>query len=523
MFSLTKTLWIKPKPSRNISWLIQKVVEKHGITFVNSAGNNGPALSTAGVTVGNVHHSVIDVGAYLTSEMKQFMYNHVLPGNHMVFPFSARGPCIDGTLGVSIVAPGAAVTGVSKQMLTNADLLQGTSMSSPYVVGSIACLISALKAENIPFSPFQIKLALINSAFIPGKEHYDAFHSGYGVLQVDAAFELLKHLAPCLPPSVTDIRIQVNGNEKRGIYLREKWEVESPKDFRINVNTLFPHAENLEEQIKFETAVTLKVSPGAESFVQIPKHFRLPSGNVLLHLDPTKLEPGKAHYAEVLGIDEASPAIGPLFRIPITVIIPEQVTKTEGYCLKKTIKTESGVPQRSFITCPAGSVAVALILKLKDGCRSANFIAQACTIYNKKVYLQEFKKKLHEKEEICFWFKTYGISATMEICLTQDWDTATPTTIDAEIKFFGYSLNQTALSSANLSNEIVFTNHLRGYKLLPKVCFTKFCQPIQPSSAVILPSQKRESVGDDGLNLCLLLTYNYKGSTLESSVLPIPF
>ncbi len=63
-----------------IGELMGEVINNHGVIWVASAGNDGPALATVGTPPDIATNSVIGVGAYVSSEVCEIKnYNYICP------------------------------------------------------------------------------------------------------------------------------------------------------------------------------------------------------------------------------------------------------------------------------------------------------------------------------------------------------------------------------------------------------------------------------------------------------------
>ena len=95
-------------------------------------------------------------------------------------------------------------------------------MSSPNACGGFALVLSALKAQNVPYSPMSVRRAFENTAaLIPNTEQ---FAQGRGMIRIEEAFN---HAAECADDGGAFerlVRFDVNcggGHGTRGVLLRE--------------------------------------------------------------------------------------------------------------------------------------------------------------------------------------------------------------------------------------------------------------------------------------------------------------
>jgi tripeptidyl-peptidase-2 len=174
------------------SRLTDDLVRTRGITFVGSAGNNGPCLSTVGAP-GGTTASCIGVGAYVTKSLMSAAYSLLTDLPETGFNWSSAGPALEGEIGVSVLAPGGAVTGVPTWTLNGKQLMNGTSMAAPHVAGCVALLLSAARAAGVPTSPVSLRRALENSA-APLPE-VSPLVQGSGLVQLSRAWTLLSDAA----------------------------------------------------------------------------------------------------------------------------------------------------------------------------------------------------------------------------------------------------------------------------------------------------------------------------------------
>lgn len=277
--------------------LMTVLSEDTDIVFVTSAGNSGPGADTVG-SPGDVA-PIISVGAHITADMWAKEYNSYPYGKNAdgtpkegqgLWYFSSVGPNEAGNQKPDIVGPGSAFAAHPVQNGPYV-VMQGTSMSSPYVAGAVALLKSAAEKDRIPFNYEIAREALIETA-----NHLDGYNraqEGGGLIDVPAAYEYLRKN---FITDIKDVDVTVYHGEKvsggPGLYVRNK---EIPETVEVLV-------ENKTDEDK-----SLDVSPTGDWINPSVSELDLKAGEsktITVDYDSAKLETGV--NAETLVFDDAS-------------------------------------------------------------------------------------------------------------------------------------------------------------------------------------------------------------------------
>ncbi|KAK7279941.1 hypothetical protein RJT34_25002 [Clitoria ternatea] len=499
--------------------LVNEVVSKHRMIFVSSAGNSGPALSTVGAP-GGTSSSIIGVGAYVSPAMAAGAHCVVEPlSEGLEYTWSSRGPTTDGDLGVCVSAPGGAVAPMPTWTLQRRMLMNGTSMASPSACGGIALLISAMKAEGIPVSPYSVRKALENTSIPIGDSPEDKLSTGQGLMQVDKCYEYIQQ-SQNIPSVWYQINIKQSGKtnpSSRGIYLREANACRQPTEWTVQVDPKFHEdANKLEELAVFEECIELHSSD--KIVVKAPEYLLLTHNGRTFNIvvDPTKLCNG-LHYYEVYGIDCKAPWRGSLFRIPITITKPVAVTNNPPNVSFSKMLFQPGHIERKYIEVPHGASWVEATLNASSFDTARRFFVDAVQICP----LQRPSKwrnvvTFSSPASKSFTFRVVG-GQTLELVIAQFWSSGIgsheTTNMDLEIVFHGIKVNQEeiVLDGSEAPVRIDAVALLASEKLAPVAILNKIRVPYRPIDAKISAlSSDRDKLPSGKQILALTLTYKVK-------------
>uniref|UniRef100_A0A0D3F8K4 tripeptidyl-peptidase II n=1 Tax=Oryza barthii TaxID=65489 RepID=A0A0D3F8K4_9ORYZ len=499
--------------------LASEVVDKHRIIFISSAGNNGPALNTVGAP-GGTSSSIIGVGAYVSPAMAAGAHCVVqAPAEGMEYTWSSRGPTADGDLGVSISAPGGAVAPVPTWTLQSRMLMNGTSMSSPSACGGVALLVSAMKAEGIPLSPYTVRKAIENAAASISDVPEEKLTTGHGLLQVDRAFEYAQQ-AKELP--LVSYRISINQVGKptsklRGIYLRGSNTCRQTSEWTVQLDPKFHEdASNMEQLVPFEECLQLHSTDS--SVIKIPEYIMVTNNGRTFNIvvNPVNISSG-LHYYEVYGIDCKAPWRGPIFRVPITVIKPIALSGEPPALTLSNLSFKSGHIERRFINVPIGASWVEVTMRTSAFDTPRRFFldtVQICPL--KRPIKWEAVVTFSSPSLKNFSFPVEG-GLTLELSIAQFWSSGIashePTCVDFEIVFHGISVDQKiiGLDGSEAPVRVVARSLLASERLVPVATLNKVKTPYRPveSNLCSLPPS-RDRLPSGKQIIALTLTYKFK-------------
>lgn len=216
--------------------LYNRLIEQYKVQMFISAGNSYAGINTVGDP--SVASNVVSVGAYVHQDTWWYNYGAISAKVDGIFPFSSRGPREDGGFKPNIVAPGSAVSTIPMWQTQAGQCLNytcavgyamfnGTSMAAPQSTGAAALLISAAKQSGVQYKPAQLRQAIYSSArYLPA---YGAYEQGNGLLQVGAAWDLLKtniktvDITSKAPVNTVLASFLATTGFGTGIYEREGW------------------------------------------------------------------------------------------------------------------------------------------------------------------------------------------------------------------------------------------------------------------------------------------------------------
>jgi tripeptidyl-peptidase-2 len=340
------------------------MMERYDMLAVIAAGNNGPALGTAG-SAGAEASRVLGVGAYMSPEMGKVLYSTLEQSADAAQQFSSRGPTKDGDFGVDLMAPGAALASVSAETLQSSDMKNGTSMAAPSAAGVAALVLSAARQSKLDANPALLRAALIlGTTALPQEE---VFTRGSGLINVPGAWKKLNALQGISAFSgFYDLEVDQGSftSKGRGLMLRETI-TEPRRRVAVKITPVWTESTSAAARTAFEADLVLKPSA---PWVTVPKILHLTNGDrtVSMLVAPPPVPKGAigtVHVAQVDALLASKPDLGPVFSIPVTIIQPAPDSAFVDRKLETLLTLKPSDTRRLFIKAPADASILRIWVK----------------------------------------------------------------------------------------------------------------------------------------------------------------
>jgi tripeptidyl-peptidase-2 len=516
--------------------LADELVHKHGVIFVASAGNAGPALSTVGAP-GGTSNSIMSIGAYVTPDLAKSGHSvrHPIESGAQ-YTWSSRGPTADGDIGVSISAPGGAITTVPQWTTQKKQLMNGTSMSSPCACGGLALVVSAMKATGMPVTPSLVRRAAENSAMpVDPKNHASALTYGRGLLQVNDCWNYLRQcsdskLAKNLPDLrfVTSVTRSDGHYSGRGVYLREPADSKENRTFSVMVKPELHEDADVRDH-KLDIDLKLRLSSTAD-WVVAPKMLMLHHNGRMFEIEVNCERLGYGlHYAEIEARESSDPMAGPLFRIPVCVVKPHLLSESAGSLEMKspdlsirgtTVSWASkifvpGKEDREYIMVPQSATWAEMIVRPIEVQPSMACMIRATSLephtrYSDTEY-RSFARLTHGMEHQASFPVVSG--STLEIAVSQFWSSFGTNKVSVDLTFHAVSVQPAKSQSfvtddSSLPMKAIVHAPIRSEVIKPVCKFGSLIMFARPSkSEMTVMSDPRNSLPGNRYVHNLVLTY----------------
>ena len=345
-----------------MSLVAQRLIQRyHKLLFV--PGDNSPAFGF--VAEDGLAPGAVSVGGYQNKESYRMNWG-LVPENDDNLHWGAlsHGPSGTGALKPNLIAPSGQMStdpGYRKggsfkglyQLPPGYSVDGGTSTATPMAAGATALVVSAAKQSGIPYDATRLKAAITGSTrYIP---RLAAHEQGNGLIQVGAAYELLKKLQAAEPVTITSrapVRTRLSHllltpDEGVGLYEREGWAVGDRRERTITLTRTSGPAEPMTFSLSWQ---------GNDGTFSSAESVTLPLGSpVGVPVTVTAKKEG-AHSA-VLSIDHPS-IPGHAQRVLAAIVVPYRFTADNGYSVKADMTPPRPGDVGVFVDVPRGTAAL---------------------------------------------------------------------------------------------------------------------------------------------------------------------
>ena len=498
---------------------IREAVTDHNLLFVASAGNSGPGLGTVGAPGGTLPET-IGVGALVTSDMAVSQYGNLGVKRPSLYTWSSRGPTADGAWGVDIVAPGGALASVPMWAALQAAQKNGTSMSSPNACGSLALVLSGLRAEGRQWSSVRVRQAL--KATARPLLHESFVDQGAGEIQVlDLYSSLVQEVeAPWLDiPLEVDVDLPGSG---RGALITGAAARAPLAAFGVRLRPFWEETSTARTRWSFLHPLRLEAT---EDWVQLPGNAYLAAngGDFQVQIPLRDLKVG-THFAEIRVYHADHPELGPMARVPVTVSIPQTTEGVEDVWSREWELEPQGM-RRFSVSIPEGAHGMRARLTRLDDVPMPRRVSLTAI---QRAPGQEFEREqirstasLNPGEATTASLRLLAGDA-VELSVGSYWSSSESVRLRLELAWDSWqtSASPLVLREADFGTEVVSQSWRSRARLEPKGQMTTLARGIEPDSHTLSLLSDPRDLSMSGQPLReLLLNYSFQ---LEAQVAVTP-